>query len=338
MLRRLQKARADARIHLAVDLPNAVVKEKGRFAADHVRRPLDVGLVQPNAFTVDLVATEQALAAFHRDWSARLDAEIDWMRRLAPDLVIGDIPYIPFAAARRLGLPSVAVASLTWDAVLAAYFPVDRAPFRDWYHQIRDAYADAERAIHPAPSVEGCPFINAIHVDPIHEPILGRPAWVRECFGIPATDTRPLVLVTTGGLAADLPLAAMQRLTDVLWLVTVPQTWSAPHIYSTRRSGGPSFGDALATADLVIAKLGYNTVVEAVAAGVPVLYLRRGRFPDEQPIVDWLSRYGAGSEMPLELFQSGQLEGPVASMLGQRGTQQAFAGAEQAANAILAWL
>jgi hypothetical protein len=52
-------------------------------------------------------------------------------------------------------------------------------------------------------------------------------------------------------------------------------------------------------------KPGYGTLVEAVALQTPLVYVRRYNFADEQPLVDYLHRYGRGIELSLEHFIHG---------------------------------
>jgi len=66
-----------------------------------------------------------------------------------------------------------------------------------------------------------------------------------------------------------------------------------------------SFKTALASADLVMTKPGYGTIVEAVALGLPVVYVRRYNFADEAPLVEFLRRYGTGQELSRDDFFSG---------------------------------
>lgn len=53
-------------------------------------------------------------------------------------------------------------------------------------------------------------------------------------------------------------------------------------------------------------KPGYGTLVEAVTLQVPIVYVRRYNFGDEQSLVDYLHRYGRGVELPLDDFMKGQ--------------------------------
>jgi hypothetical protein len=62
-------------------------------------------------------------------------------------------------------------------------------------------------------------------------------------------------------------------------------------------------------------KPGYGTIVEAVALQQPVLYVRRYNFVDEQPLVDYLHRYGRGMELSLDDFVKGRWEAALRTVL-----------------------
>jgi UDP-N-acetylglucosamine:LPS N-acetylglucosamine transferase len=78
-----------------------------------------------------------------------------------------------------------------------------------------------------------------------------------------------------------------------------------------------TFKTLLASVDAIVTKPGYGTVVEAVALGLPVLYVRRYNFADEQPLVDFLMRYGRACELSLDDFMSGRWQTALDSLLAQ---------------------
>src|SRR2546425_8607252 len=66
-----------------------------------------------------------------------------------------------------------------------------------------------------------------------------------------------------------------------------------------------AFGSLLASADLIVTKPGYSTVVKAVAYRTPVVYVRRYNFADEAVLVDYLHRHGRAVEVSAGGFPSG---------------------------------
>lgn len=331
---RLHERNPNIRLHVVVDLPKVIVREKLPMAETIDQRALDVGLVQKDPFFPDLHGTIDLLEALHGSWEETIEAEAERMRALRPDLVIGDIPYLTFAAAHRIGVPSIAVASLTWDEVLKAYFPIDSDPFNRWYHQMQEAYGYASLALHPAPALNESPFSNKLETEPIHQSARRRSEQMRERLGISDTDYRPVVLVTTGGITGEMPITRLQSMTDCHWLVVGADKIGIGNVHSTACLDGFRFFDIIASADVILAKAGYNTAVEAVAAGVPIVYVPRGQFPDEQPIINWMKQYGVARELPMDDFLAGRWTESVMAISGERLEASEFTGAEQAAEAI----
>jgi hypothetical protein len=66
-----------------------------------------------------------------------------------------------------------------------------------------------------------------------------------------------------------------------------------------------SFKMALASVDVVMTKPGYGTILEALALGLPVVYVRRYNFADEAPLVECLNAYGQGLELSRQDFFAG---------------------------------
>jgi hypothetical protein len=92
-----------------------------------LERDTGVGMVMDDAMVVNRRASLAAYQAFHRDWPARVAAEAEALRGLAPaphgppDLVLCDVPYLPLAAAREAGIPAVALCSFNWHDMFVHY-------------------------------------------------------------------------------------------------------------------------------------------------------------------------------------------------------------------------
>src|SRR3989441_13138001 len=69
-----------------------------------------------------------------------------------------------------------------------------------------------------------------------------------------------------------------------------------------------AFGSLLASADLIVTKPGYSTVVKAVAYRTPVVYVRRYNFADEAGLVDYVHRHGPAVEVSAGGLSSGLWE------------------------------
>src|ERR671919_184132 len=91
-------------------------------------------------------------AGFHRTWDARLAEEVGEMTRHRPDLILSDISYLAIAAGARAGLPTAALVSLSWDAVLE-FFSGRTHPHARLIEDIRGAYRLTQLAIGLMPAL-----------------------------------------------------------------------------------------------------------------------------------------------------------------------------------------
>ncbi|MBF0124438.1 MAG: hypothetical protein HQL60_03775 [Magnetococcales bacterium] len=352
VLRQLARRRPDLVLHLTTAVPAELLRIRldSPFTLDPGSR--DVGVQQKDALTMDLSATLAALHALHDHWEARLAAEQQLMRRWRPDLVLANIPYLTLAAAQALAIPTVALASISWDVILErSCLPSlqqdseEQKTFMTWLATMRDAYRRVDLALLPEPALPGMPFERTQRIPPITTLGSGQPQLLRRDMGWQPDDPRPVLLVTLGGIAAStLPLATLVAERRALWLVDY-EAAALPvvdHVAPLRRIRQQwSFPDIIASVDGVVSKPGYGLSVDCVMHQKPLLYVRRGWFPDEEPICHWLSRYGRVHELSVEQFATGYWLAPLQQLLQQDATalpRPRLDGAEVACEALLGLL
>ncbi|KAG1116538.1 hypothetical protein G6F42_013668 [Rhizopus arrhizus] len=78
---------------------------------------IDAGVVQPLPYTVDRDQTIRNLKSFLSRRSITLENEINWLKQVNADCVICDAPFLPCAAAHRVGIPAVISSNFTFDEV-----------------------------------------------------------------------------------------------------------------------------------------------------------------------------------------------------------------------------
>lgn len=264
----------------------------------------DIGCVQRGPLTIDVNATWAEHRRFHANWEGRVDAEARAMRARAPDLLLSDISHLAIEAGGRSGRPTVGLCSLSWDQVLQAIAEPGRDEQTDIIRRIRQSYGFADLMIRATPGIPLSAFRKVVDIRPIAQALAPDPSRVRE-----AIDARPqeqLVLVGFGGIALDaLPYDRLDRLTAYQFIVS----GSVPAGFGRVRSAAAvpvPFGTLLASADILVTKPGYSTVVEAVAQSKPVVYVRRYNFVDEDWLVGYLHRYGRAVELSAADFASGR--------------------------------
>jgi hypothetical protein len=266
----------------------------------------DIGCVQDGPLKIDIDATWASHQRFHKTWEERLSNEVAAMQAASPALVLADTPYLAIEAGSRAQIPTVALASFTWDLVLKEYCHTTDHSQQQLIQCIRESYAKAHIALRvtPAPRIDA--FSNIVDIGPIASPT--SPERDRLASTLSLAPNERTVLVGFGGIPlTSLPLEQMEQLRHYRFLFDGPVPPGYSRIHSTTTLPF-SFKTLLASVDVIMTKPGYGTIVEAVALQQPVVYVRRYNFADEPLLVDYLHRYGRGIELSLDDFTQGRWE------------------------------
>ena len=264
----------------------------------------DVGCVQKGPLDIDVPATWQGHLEFHANWSHRLAKEVAALNAAAPAVILADTPYLAISAGHQAGIPTVLLANFIWNEILAAFSRPDQSAPHTLLESMRQSYAHTHLALRIAPGLplSACPKV--LDIGPIAEPATSKREQLRSHLKVSQSDQ--VVLLAFGGIPlVSLPWNPMARMGGYHFVVneTSPQPSSRVHPASSLPF---SFKTLLASVDVIMTKPGYGTIVEAVALGLPVLYVRRYNFADEPPLVSFLHRYGRGHELFLEDFLAGR--------------------------------
>ncbi len=234
----------------------------------------------------------------------------------APTMVLADTPYLALSAGKHTGIPAIVVASFTWSDVLRC-FDTSPSEHQNIVSAIERSYADADMALRIAPGLSLSGVRKVVDIGPIAEPARSQREQLRSRLGI--TESERLILVGFGGIPLQtLPWDQMERIEGYHFLVDGLER-ASPHIHPL--SSVPfSFKTALASVDVVMTKPGYGTILEAVALGLPVIYVRRYNFADEAPLVKYLHDHGRGQELTRGDFASGNWRPALEAIAGVRTT------------------
>ncbi len=298
----------------------------------------DVGCIQQDPLTIDIETTWHKHQHFHTSWDARLQTEVDAMRAAQPGLILADTPYLALAAGKEAAIPSIVLANFTWDLVLSEYPAPPGIDRHAIIQMIRQQYAQAGLTLRitPAPTLEG--FSHHITIPPIAEPAVQARTQLAQILELAPGERT--ILVGFGGISlTTLPFSTLESLTGyrVLFDGLIPST--SKRCVSTQ-SLPFSFKTLLASVDAILTKPGYGTIVEAVTLQIPVIYVRRYNFVDEQPLVDYLHKHGRGIELSRDDFMKGQWQTALQTVEAMpiTGPPPAPTGAQQAATILAPYL
>ncbi len=298
------------------------------------RLECDVGFVQKSPLEEDLPATVAALERF-RATEEELAAELG--RRLV-DLecraVVADIAALGLLAARRAGVPGILVENFTWDWIYAAYLDAEPrlAPFAERFAGI---YGSAALRIQAEPVCRPLERLPGNHPVPpiVRLPRRGREE-TRRALGVDRD--RPLVLVTTGGMAwgfEDAEGLARHREIDFVLLGGVAEESRSGNVIRLPDRSPCYLPDLVGAVDAVVAKPGYGTVAEAWRAGTRFALVERPRFPEAPVLAAFVRRELPSIDVSAAAFANGAwpddlpalLEKPRPEFPRQDGNAQAAA-------------
>ena len=263
---------------------------------------VDLGLIQQDPFTENLAETLAALQAripFPEEALNTLASRVD---ALEGDLVVCDIAPIGLAVARRCGLPSVLVENFTWEWIYRGYQEAC-PPLGAVAGYLAEIFHSADHHVQTEPICSPAP--GAQRVAPVSRPPrMGRSA-TRRALGVHGD--APMVVVTMGGVGWDDNALHMTRGEDDPWFVIPGSPRHEHHDGVIRLPARSAFyhPDLIHAADVVVGKLGYSTLAEVWAAGVPFGYVPRPRFPESAPLEAWLQRELPCRRLTIEQLTSG---------------------------------
>jgi hypothetical protein len=311
VLNALHEARPDLEFLVWSGVAETMLARRIHAPFRHRHEAADVGLAMHDAVRVDPDASRAAYLAFHSDWDARVAYEAAWLRAQDIAGVLSDVACLPLAAAARAGIPGVALCSLNWVDVAAAYL-AQQPGMAPVLAQMALSYRSARAFLRVIPAMPMDSLENCEALPPIAARGVDRGAELRARLALPPDDR--LALIGFGGIAYQ-AAQPLPTLPGVRWLV--PDDWRAANqradLIPFARAGLP-FLDLLASCDTLITKVGYGSFVEAAAAAIPVLYIDRPDWPETPVLVDWL-RENARAEAiaESELFDPG-IAAPLARL------------------------
>jgi len=310
VLNALRRKLPALRLTVQCALPPSVLQSRLQGDFRQLPEATDFGMLMTDAVGVKTTESLTAYRTFHADWTAHRQRQETLLAECAPDLLLADIPYLPLAAAARLGLPAVALCCLHWADILRFFCP--RAPdLAELRATMLAAYNSAAVFLKPAPSMPLPDLTNARSIGPVAT--LGRNRRDELCERLRLPSDATLVLIALGGIGLRLPLERWPAMPNVRWLV--PASWQVQRADAVAwEAADMRFVDLVCSCDVLLTKTGYGSYTEAACNGTPVLYLARDNWPEEPWLSRWLTAQGNALPVSRAQLESGTF-GPVLEAL-----------------------
>ncbi len=314
ILNELGSAIDDVYVILRTCVPPPIFQEYLRVKWEVQPVPQDVGCIQQGPLDIDIAGTWKAHQAFHHSWMERVSQEAKEMKAEHVKIVLSNISYLALAGACQADIPGVAIASLSWDQVLHPYIQSTNVEHQVCYDHIRREYARARDLIRLHPGIE-MPAFPSMHDTGPSFPVAPESSQnIKDILGMNRGDK--LVLIAFGGVQlTSLPIEQMESCQGFHFLAGgVTFDLSATRVHDIANIQMP-FGELMRQADVIMTKPGYATIVTAVHYDIPLVYVRRHNFADEDSLVQYAHHYGRAIEMTRQNFESGAWEEALQTVL-----------------------
>ncbi|OIO71063.1 MAG: hypothetical protein COW19_00355 [Zetaproteobacteria bacterium CG12_big_fil_rev_8_21_14_0_65_55_1124] len=296
VLNQLPRLCPDVTLLLRTALPTELLSRRIHVPFTLLAGAVDVGVVQKDAISEDIPATIVAAHAFYDAFTDQIEHEVERLSPYNPIAIFSDIAPVAFPAAKQLGIPSFAIASLDWHDIYRDFLPADDPLLST----LQQAHTDCDLLIQPPLSMPMNTFPNRRQVAVIVDPL---PATV-PVKATSASEEKTALIMFGGAGDPPFDINALGNIPDWRFLTLSPVHHSAP---ANIRQASLKNGTAavMQDCDIVITKPGYGTLAECWQTGTPLVYLPR-KFFSEYPYLDaWLQEFAPSARLSVEDFVSG---------------------------------
>lgn len=315
-------------------------RERLNRPADLAHHLSDIGAINPqgDSQTTDGKATLDLAERVHRQCLDRLDEEAEVLRGHAPGAVLCDAPAFPLLAAQRAGAPAYLLANFTWADIYAPHARALSPTAERFVGELRRAYKTALGVFRAAPALAMRYLKPRIEVGMVVSAGKDRGNELRRDLGLGRAEKLVYFYIGRYG-QANLAWERIEKLeARGIHFVGFHAAPAGPManfhaIKPTLWTGA----DLAASCDAIVAKAGYGTVCEAMAARTPIVYPPRSGFAEHRALDRALKRWGAGVPISSRDFATLNLEKALDRALGIQAGPPPFptAGAQSVADHLI---
>ncbi len=303
------------RLIFRTTIPEIFFREEVKRPFEYLPGQFDCGCIQRDSVTVDKKETLQTYKTLAEQNAVRLEEEVRFCREQRIDGIVSDITPLAFEVARKAGLPSVAVANFTWFDIYESYVK-EYPPFAPVLEIIRQQYQMASLLLDLIPST-GMPYFgNRVKIPPVAKPGRKRSDELKEHLGLEKDQCIALIYVGELGMEeicwGDL---SKFRGWHFLGIYPLPGASANYHLMDKKTF---AYEDLVASAQLMVTKIGYGVVSQALINGTPLIYLPRQDFAEFPVLEKAIQEWGHGYRLSKEDYYALKWEG-VLEEVSKRG-------------------
>jgi L-arabinokinase len=287
----------NVRLIFRTTIPENFFREEVKRPFEYLPGQFDCGCIQSDSVTVDKKETLRAYMMLAEQNAVRLEEEIKFCREQGVDGIVSDITPLAFEVARKAGLPSMAVANFTWFDIYEPY--VQEYPsFAPVLEKIRQQYQMADLLLELIPSTGMSYFANRVKIPPVGKPGRNLSGRLKKYLGL--EKDRRIALIYVGELGmGNIRWGDLVKFGGWDFVGIYPLPGASANYHLMDKKSFP-YEDLVASAELMVTKIGYGVVSQALINGTPLIYLPREDFAEfpvlEKAIQEWGHGYRLSKE------------------------------------------
>ncbi|RYL86666.1 glycosyltransferase [Sporolactobacillus sp. THM19-2] len=214
-----------------------------------------------------------------------IQVETQFLKKNHVELVICDIPPVPFKAAHQLSIPSIGLSNFTWYTAYAQFLTEDiRQPFFDCYHHM-DYFLALAGSREPSWGRRGNETFGFFARTPQRET-------VHRIKAVLNPDGNQTIVFFGLGMKIDVGDLASCKIWDspnCVFIVSSNTEVDRSNIYKIPYDDTES-QNYIAASDLVISKPGWGTIAEAVSFNKPLILITREIMQEDINTIAYLQK------------------------------------------------
>jgi len=245
-----------------------LINNKKNFNIVCVSRPSDTGpAISDSSMDVDVIKTKQVLDKWNGKFDWLVKRECEWLQQYSIDKIISDISPIPFVAADKIGIPSLAVSSFTWYWIFSSILPDHPI-----CQKLKNAYELATDAYRLPLSEDMSIFRNLKNISLIVRTKLNEPEFE-------FIKTKPTIFISMGySVNPEINKIRINSKFDFI-LSSNLKKFSNNHLIIPSETTVVS--SYIKKADFALIKTGYSLVAECINLKIPIIGVKRNLIEDE---------------------------------------------------------
>lgn len=268
------------------------------FFHEEIHRPFtlssagfDCGCIQTDGVTVDVPATVRAYSRIADGNKELLSSEVLWCKENNIHAILADTTPFACDIATAATIPSFVITNFTWHDIYEPYV-ANYPQFLPYVQEIKNQYASAHTLIALSPANPMTYFNNRFEGGIVGRRGLPIKQALLKKFN--CAPDKKIALVYLGGFGFDRAnWKHLEEFSNWEFFGLYP-FFNAPKNYHVIDKTFTPYENLTATADCVIAKIGYSTVAECMCNGTPLIYLPRTDFAEYPFLHEGVVAWGHG--------------------------------------------